>query len=211
MPARPTDLIEDAGRLAIALPTDISDGGRRASSLVGSAAADKLGGLDLLVMVAGHAGDHRQHRRFRDRDARQDHEDERVLAVLADSRGNRSTSSPGAVDYHHVVDPGLPPVTRAIGVRDLKGGDSQLHEGHGAAAWPSAASASTAWRPGHSGRRSSRRPPRLQKLEHFGEQIPYGRPGQPAELASTYVYLASQESSFTSGETILVNGGEPGH
>src|ERR1700712_5407678 len=49
------------------------------------------------------------------------------------------------------------------------------------------------------------------KLEHFGEQVPYGRPGQPAELASTYVYLASQESSFTSGETILVNGGEPGH
>lgn len=49
------------------------------------------------------------------------------------------------------------------------------------------------------------------KLEHFGEQVPYGRPGQPAELASTYVYLASQESSYTSGETVLVNGGEPGH
>ena len=50
-----------------------------------------------------------------------------------------------------------------------------------------------------------------EKLEHFGEQTPYGRPGQPAELASTYVYLASQEASYTSGETILVNGGEPGH
>jgi NAD(P)-dependent dehydrogenase (short-subunit alcohol dehydrogenase family) len=50
-----------------------------------------------------------------------------------------------------------------------------------------------------------------EKLEHFGEQTPYGRPGQPAELASTYVYLASQESSYTSGETIIVNGGKPGH
>lgn len=50
-----------------------------------------------------------------------------------------------------------------------------------------------------------------EKLESFGEQTPYGRPGQPAELASTYVYLASQESSYTSGETILVNGGKPGH
>jgi len=49
------------------------------------------------------------------------------------------------------------------------------------------------------------------KLERFGEQTPYGRPGQPAELASTYVYLASQESSYTSGETIIVNGGESGH
>ncbi len=50
-----------------------------------------------------------------------------------------------------------------------------------------------------------------EKLESFGEQVPFGRPGQPAELASTFVYLASQESSYTSGETILVNGGEPGH
>lgn len=50
-----------------------------------------------------------------------------------------------------------------------------------------------------------------EKVEHLGEQVPFGRPGQPAELASTYVYLASQESSYTSGETIIVNGGEPGH
>jgi len=50
-----------------------------------------------------------------------------------------------------------------------------------------------------------------EALKHFGEQTPYGRPGQPAELASTYVYLAAPESSYTSGETIIVNGGEPGH
>src|SRR6187402_3083945 len=31
-----------------------------------------------------------------------------------------------------------------------------------------------------------------KKLVHFGEQVPWGRPGQPAELASTFVYLASQ-------------------
>lgn len=49
------------------------------------------------------------------------------------------------------------------------------------------------------------------KLTSFGEQTPYGRPGQPAELASTYVYLASQESSYTSGETIVVNAGTTGH
>lgn len=50
-----------------------------------------------------------------------------------------------------------------------------------------------------------------EKLETLGEQTPYGRPGQPVELASTFVYLASQEASYTSGETILVNGGDPGH
>ncbi len=46
-------------------------------------------------------------------------------------------------------------------------------------------------------------------LPEFGEQTPYGRAGQPAELAPAYVYLASQESSYVSGETLNVNGGMP--
>ncbi|THG31086.1 SDR family oxidoreductase [Naasia lichenicola] len=48
-----------------------------------------------------------------------------------------------------------------------------------------------------------------EKIEEFGSQSPLGRPGQPVELASTYVYLASQESSYTTGETIAVTGGMP--
>jgi NAD(P)-dependent dehydrogenase (short-subunit alcohol dehydrogenase family) len=47
-----------------------------------------------------------------------------------------------------------------------------------------------------------------EKLTQFGQQTPLGRPGQPAELASTYVFLASQESSYISGEIIGVTGGE---
>ena len=50
-----------------------------------------------------------------------------------------------------------------------------------------------------------------EKIEQFGGDVPLGRPGQPAELASTYVYLASQESSYTSGETIVVSGGRSLH
>jgi NAD(P)-dependent dehydrogenase (short-subunit alcohol dehydrogenase family) len=34
-----------------------------------------------------------------------------------------------------------------------------------------------------------------------------GRPGQPAELAPTYVFLASQESSYITAEVIGVTGG----
>lgn len=48
-----------------------------------------------------------------------------------------------------------------------------------------------------------------EKLPDFGTQTPYGRAGQPAELAPAYVYLASQESSYVSGETLNVNGGMP--
>jgi NAD(P)-dependent dehydrogenase (short-subunit alcohol dehydrogenase family) len=46
-------------------------------------------------------------------------------------------------------------------------------------------------------------------LPEFGAQTPLGRPGQPAELAAAYVYLASQESSYTTGSTLSVTGGMP--
>jgi len=46
-----------------------------------------------------------------------------------------------------------------------------------------------------------------EKIPQFGEEVPYKRPGQPAELAPAYVFLASQESSYTTGEVIGVTGG----
>ena len=47
------------------------------------------------------------------------------------------------------------------------------------------------------------------KLTQFGQDTPLGRAGQPAELAPTYVFLASQESSYITGEIIGVTGGRP--
>jgi len=47
-----------------------------------------------------------------------------------------------------------------------------------------------------------------EKLTQFGKNTPLGRAGQPAELAAAYVFLASQESSYISGETIGVTGGK---
>jgi NAD(P)-dependent dehydrogenase (short-subunit alcohol dehydrogenase family) len=43
----------------------------------------------------------------------------------------------------------------------------------------------------------------------FGKDVPMKRPGQPAELATTYVMLADPLSSYVSGATIAVTGGEP--
>lgn len=44
-------------------------------------------------------------------------------------------------------------------------------------------------------------------LETFGKQTPLGRPGQPAELASLFVTLASDEASFTIGTVFGAHGG----
>jgi NAD(P)-dependent dehydrogenase (short-subunit alcohol dehydrogenase family) len=48
-----------------------------------------------------------------------------------------------------------------------------------------------------------------EKVEHFGEDTPLGRAGQPAELAGAYVLLASDEGSYMSGARVAVTGGRP--
>lgn len=49
----------------------------------------------------------------------------------------------------------------------------------------------------------------IEKIKDFGSQVPLKRPGQPVECAPLYVLLASNESSFTTGETYGVTGGNP--
>ena len=46
-----------------------------------------------------------------------------------------------------------------------------------------------------------------EKVEGFGEDTPIGRAGQPAELAPAFVFFASQESSYVTGERLGVTGG----
>ncbi|MCJ8139973.1 SDR family oxidoreductase [Falsirhodobacter halotolerans] len=46
-------------------------------------------------------------------------------------------------------------------------------------------------------------------VANFGKQVPFKRAGQPAELASAYVMLADPRSSYTSGATIAITGGQP--
>ena len=45
------------------------------------------------------------------------------------------------------------------------------------------------------------------QVAEFGKNVPLGRAGQPSELAPSYVYLASDDSSYFSGQVLHVNGG----
>lgn len=46
-----------------------------------------------------------------------------------------------------------------------------------------------------------------EKLKNFGGNTPFGRPGQPAELASIYVQLAADSGSFATGQVYGSSGG----
>jgi NAD(P)-dependent dehydrogenase (short-subunit alcohol dehydrogenase family) len=46
-----------------------------------------------------------------------------------------------------------------------------------------------------------------QEVETFGSDAPLGRPGQPEEVAPSYVFLASDDSSYMTGQILHPNGG----
>jgi NAD(P)-dependent dehydrogenase (short-subunit alcohol dehydrogenase family) len=47
-----------------------------------------------------------------------------------------------------------------------------------------------------------------ERVKTFGADTPMGRPGQPEEVAPSYVFLASDDSSYMSGQVLHPNGGE---
>jgi NAD(P)-dependent dehydrogenase (short-subunit alcohol dehydrogenase family) len=48
-----------------------------------------------------------------------------------------------------------------------------------------------------------------EKVEGFGSDTPLARAAQPGEIAPAFVFFASQESSYITGEVLAVTGGQP--
>jgi NAD(P)-dependent dehydrogenase (short-subunit alcohol dehydrogenase family) len=46
------------------------------------------------------------------------------------------------------------------------------------------------------------------RVASFGGQVPMGRAGQPEEIAPSYVFLASDDASYMTGQILHPNGGE---
>ena len=47
-----------------------------------------------------------------------------------------------------------------------------------------------------------------EKLPEFGKDVAMGRPGQPNEVAPSFLFLACEDSSYMSGQVLHPNGGE---
>ncbi len=47
-----------------------------------------------------------------------------------------------------------------------------------------------------------------EKVAAFGAEVPMKRPGQPAEVATCFVFLASEDASYMNGQILHPNGGE---
>jgi NAD(P)-dependent dehydrogenase (short-subunit alcohol dehydrogenase family) len=47
-----------------------------------------------------------------------------------------------------------------------------------------------------------------EQVAEFGQDVPLGRPGQPSEVGPSFVFLASEDASYMTGQILHPNGGE---
>jgi NAD(P)-dependent dehydrogenase (short-subunit alcohol dehydrogenase family) len=198
------DLIQKAGRKAVALPGDISD----EPFCVGlvSEAVEELGGLDILVNVAG------MQRAVKDISELSTEQFEATFctnvfamfwlckaalphlpagATIINTTSIQSyRPSPTLLDYASSK-AAITAFTHALAKQVAERGVRV-----------NAVAPGPIWTPLQP---SGGQPP--EKIPPFGSEVPMKRPGQPAELAPIYVVLASQESSYVTGEVYGVTGG----
>ncbi|MDX6212402.1 MAG: hypothetical protein QOF82_1489 [Frankiales bacterium] len=199
-------LIEKAGRKAVAVPGDLVDEGY-CTSLVATA-VDQLGGLDILVNVGG-----KQQTAESLTDITTEQFDETFktnvyalfwvtkaalphllpgASIINTSSVQAYLPSPILVDYA-ATKSAINTFSKAL-AQQLAGKGIRVN----------VVAPGPVWTPLQV---VGGQP--VDKLPDFGAQTALGRPGQPAELAAPYVFLASQEASYVVGETLAVTGGMP--
>lgn len=199
-------LIEAAGRKAYPIPGDISSE-PFCNDLVAQA-VKSLGGLDILCNVAGHMVAQESIAELTteafDRTMKTN-----VYALFWICKAAVPHLKPGSTIINTASIQAYQPssslldyaVTKAANVNFTKGLAQQLAE---KGIRVNVVSPGPVWTPiqptGNYG---------PKKVAEMGAKVPLQRPGQPAELASVYVLLASQESSYITGENFGITGGNP--
>src|SRR4051812_10398167 len=199
-------LIEDAGRKAVAFPGDLTDESY-CEQLI-QKAVDELGGIDILANIAG-----KQQTQESIADITTEQFDEtmktNVYAMFWTCKAALKHMQPGSTIINTSSIQAYAPSPTLVDYASTK---AQINAFSKALAGQVAAKGvrvnvvapGPIWTPLQ---QAGGQP--TEALSEFGLQTPLGRPGQPAELASAYVYLASPESSYVTGDTLNVNGGMP--
>jgi NAD(P)-dependent dehydrogenase (short-subunit alcohol dehydrogenase family) len=197
-------LIEAEGRKAVALPGDITDE-TFCRDLVKNA-VDRLGGLDILVINAGH-----QQARNSVGEVTTDEFDVTMKtnlyamhwitqaavphlppgASVITTASVQAYSPSSSLIHYATTKAGIVAYTKALAQELLQKGVRANVVAPGPF-WTALQS-------------SGGQPP--EKVEKFGQESEFGRPGQPVEIAPVYVLLASQEGSYITGEVYGVTGG----
>ncbi|MFM0642832.1 SDR family oxidoreductase [Paraburkholderia bryophila] len=197
-------LVEAAGRKAIALPGDVSE--EAFCTQLVDQAIERLGGLDILVNVAGKQTYVDE---IADLSTRQFEATFRtnVFAMFWLCKAALPHLPPGATIINTTPIQSYQPSAGLLDYASTKAAITAFTHALakqvvGKGVRVNAVAPGPVWTPLQP---SGGQPE--EKVEKFGSEVPMKRPGQPAELAPVYVLLASQESSFVTGEVYGVTGG----
>ncbi|MFL2000054.1 SDR family oxidoreductase [Microbacterium sp. A1-JK] len=198
------ELVREAGRTGVSIATDISDAA--ACRALVAEAVEALGGLDILVNNAGKqvAVD-----RVEDLSDEQFEETFRTnvfanfwitKAALAHLPAGASIINTASLEAYKPAPDRLDYAATKAAVNNLSKGLAQQLAPRGirvnvVAPGPTWSALQV------SGGVSD------EQMKAFDDESTYQRAGQPAEIAPAFVFLASAESSYVSGETLNVNGG----
>lgn len=197
--------VEDAGRRAVLFPGDVSDP-QHCRDLV-ARTVEHLGSLDVLVINAAFQMSHDTLEEIED--SEWDHTwatnvsayFHTVKAALPHLGEGASIIASSSVNSDMPSPQLLPYAATKAAIANMTASLAQLLAERGIRA--NSVAPGPVWTP----LIPATMPP--EKVESFGEQVPLGRPGQPAELAPVYVLLASDEASYVSGARVAVTGGKP--
>ncbi|NKZ73519.1 SDR family oxidoreductase [Rhodococcus hoagii] len=198
-------MIEDAGRRALALPGDIRSE-EHCRALVEST-VESFGGLDILVNNAAYqmatpGGIADISTEQFDRVMKTN-----LYALFLVVQVRRRGHAGRLHDHQHILHPGHHPSPSLMDYATTKAGivDFTKALADDVAGRDSGQCRCTGpiWTP----LIPATMPP--EQYREFGKDFPLGRPGQPAELAPAYVFFASPESSYITGEVLGITGGTP--
>lgn len=202
------ELVRDAGREVLVLPGDLQE--RQACDDAVARTVDELGGLDILVNNAGYqmARDH----------SIEDFADERIdrtfktnlYALLWMTRAAVAhlRRRPGCVINNASIQ-AYEPSTTLLDYAATKAAIANFTVNLAAQLGPdgirvNAVAPGPIWTPLQP---ATQEP---EKVQHFGEDTPLGRAGQPGEVAPAFVFLAApSDASYVSGTVLGVTGGKP--
>ena len=197
--------VEKAGRKAVLVPGDIQDASHCRKII--QTAVSELGGLDILVNNAAHQAS------FSDIGDISDEEWDVTFrtnihamfyltkAAVPHMKPGSSIINTASINADSPSPHLLAYATTKGAIQNFTGGLAQMLAEKGIRA--NAVAPGPIWTP----LIPSTMPD--DSVRNFGKQVPMQRPGQPAELATSYVMLADPLSSYVSGATIAVTGGKP--
>jgi NAD(P)-dependent dehydrogenase (short-subunit alcohol dehydrogenase family) len=197
-------LIRAEGRIAVPLPGDLRDPGF-CRKLVNEAAS-KLGGLDIVVNVAG-----RQQARASIAEVSDEAFDAtfkvNVYAMFWIVKAALPHLAPGASIINTASVQAYDPSANLLDYASTKAAIVAFTKALAKQVAPhgirvNAVAPGPFWTPLQV---QGGQPP--EAIPRFGADTPLGRPGQPAELGPLYVLLASQESSYATGQVLGESGG----